>query len=488
MVDLTDRQNKYIDLLSSVFNMKNSKGDIFPYVPQPYQIEYHADCMIANPDFPNRLWSKSRGVGATSTTMIDALMVAHRYSDVKIPVASVTGAQSDGPIEWANWLVDNLRIGGFMERNTEIDSKCVLDNGSILFPIPGHNPDAMRNYRTVFNIYDEFAFHPYPDKVKAAGDACLSEGGQINILSTINGSGNTYYKLLINAEKLGYKVYNVPMFDPKVFNPDKTIYSQLEAGIITPISFWVDIKKLEEARLFDKTSFLQEYMCQAEDAATSFLPLELIDDCARPLSVLYQDKRYGVNQYYIGIDFASVRDISAFEIYESTPGGWIHRARLPVRKTDTTQQNYLLKELDKKYNFARVTIDMTGPGTGFFHYAKQAFGARAAGINFATRHIIDNSEAHLYRSKDKTSSKDKISIPIKRAMAVNLKLEMEQGRLVLIDDEAFKTDLNSVNYDTLDAPRTKDGHHADEFWGSALALWGKNISGDRRVRIATRRY
>jgi len=248
MIELTDRQKKYIELLSSVFNMKNSKGDVFPYVPQPYQIEYHADCMIANPDFPNRLWSKSRGVGATSTTMIDALMVAHRYSDVKIPVASVTGAQSDGPIEWANWLVDNLRIGGFLERNTDIDSKCVLDNGSIIFPIPGHNPDAMRNYRTVFNIYDEFAFHPYPDKVKAAGDACLSEGGQINILSTINGSSNTYYKLLINAEKLGYKVYNVPMFDPKVFNPDKTIYSQLEAGTITPVSFWVDIKKLEESR------------------------------------------------------------------------------------------------------------------------------------------------------------------------------------------------------------------------------------------------
>ena len=95
---LTDRQRNYITLLSEVFFMKNARGTVFPYRPEPYQIEYHADCMVAIQDFPNRLWKKARGIGASATTMMDALMVAHRFKGVKIPVGSVTGTQAFGPI------------------------------------------------------------------------------------------------------------------------------------------------------------------------------------------------------------------------------------------------------------------------------------------------------------------------------------------------------------------------------------------------------
>lgn len=485
MTSLTPRQKAYIKLIKKVFNMKNAKGKIFKYTPEPYQIEYHSDCMLANPDFPNRIWDKGRGIGATATTMVDAILVGHRYDGVKIPVASITGAQSDGPIEWANWLVDNIQIPGFIERDREINSKCILDNGSVIFPVPGHNPEALRTFRTIFNIYDEFAFHPYAKRIKSAGDACLSEGGQINILSTLNGTNNDYYKILMQAEALGYKRYNVPIFNPDKFNVERSIYDQIREGKISPICHWIDIKKLEEARLFDHVSFLQEYMCQAEDRATSFLPLALIEEMSRPASVLTQDKRFGSNPYYAGIDFASVNDISAFEVFEYTQAGWLHRARVPVQRTDTPQQNYILRELDNVFNFTRLAIDMTGPGTGFYHYARKELGPRAIGINFATRHDILQQDAHLYRSKDKVIGKDKISIPIKRAMASNLKVEAEAGRLLLIDDESFKADLNSVSYDNLDAPRTKNGHHADEFWGCALALWSKEVKQvqvHRRVR------
>ncbi|MCK5216321.1 MAG: hypothetical protein KAJ93_00935, partial [Methanosarcinales archaeon] len=123
--------------------MKNARGTVFPYRPEPYQIEYHADCMVAVEDFPNRLWKKARGIGASATTMMDALMVAHRFKGVKIPVGSVTGTQAFGPIEWAIWLADNPQIPDFFNRNQEINSICELDNGSIIFPVPGHNPEAL---------------------------------------------------------------------------------------------------------------------------------------------------------------------------------------------------------------------------------------------------------------------------------------------------------------------------------------------------------
>ncbi|MCK5013772.1 MAG: hypothetical protein KAS66_08120 [Candidatus Omnitrophica bacterium] len=486
--ELTTRQENYIHLLQEVFLMKNARGQEFPYRPEPYQINYHADCMVANPASPNRLWKKARGIGASATTMMDALMVAHRYKGVKIPVGSVTGTQAFGPIEWAIWLADNPQIPGFFNRNKDINSICELDNGSIIFPVPGHNPEALRNYRTVFNVYDEFAFHPYPKKLKAAGDACLSEGGQINILSTLNGTENEYYRIIQHAHEMGYEVYEVPMFEPENFDVTKPIPEQIAKGKITPISPWVDVSKLEESRLYDPVIFMQEQMCSPEDAAISFLSQSLLDEVCRPVRYLHQNTRVGLNSYHLGIDFASENNVSAFEILEQTTAGWIHRARVPVQKTDTVQQNQLLRELDKAFGFTTITIDLTGPGTGFYHYAKHDFGSKVAGINFSTRHPIDEKESHLYRSKDQVEGKKgKITIPIKRAMAVNMKVLMEQGRFIIMDIAEYKSDLHSVNYSSLDAPRSRDSH-GDEFWGTALAMWGPVKKQTQRYVVHTRRY
>jgi hypothetical protein len=472
----TQRQKDYINLLASTFNMKNSRGDRFPYQPEPYQCEYHAECMLANPNFQNRIWRKARGVGATATTMMDALMIAHRYNNVNIPVASITGTQSSAPVDWAIYLADNTQIPDFFDRRQDINSKCILGNGSQIFAVPGHNPEALRTFRTIANIYDEFSFHPYATKLKTAGDSCLSEGGQINMLSTLNGTENEFYKTLDNAEYLGYKVFDVPMFDPAVFDVDRPIPDQIAEGLIKPISPWVNIQKLEDSRRFDKTAFMQEQMCQAEDSAVSFLSLNLLDQCSRLPMVIEQHKRQGLNPYVLGIDFASSHDTSAFEIFEFTPNGWIHRKRLPVRKQDTVQQVALVKSLHASFNFKYITVDMTGSGTGFYHYTKSEIKTNVVGINFNSRHTIDNSQSHYYRSKDIIQGKNgKISIPIKRAMATYMKMEMEQNRVLLQQSDDYLADLHSVPYENLDAPRSKDAH-GDEFWGTALALWGYHVN------------
>lgn len=473
--DFTTKQRRYVITLSETFNMKNSRGDIFPYSPQPYQIEYHADCMLANPDYPNRITKKSRGIGATAMTMIDSLMVAHRYDNVKIPVASITGVQSDGPIEWSVWLADNTQIEGFFDRDQEINSKCKLGNASVIFPVPGHNPDALRNYRTIFNVYDEFAFHPYPKKLKAAGDACLSEGGQINALSTLNGTENEHFRLIENAGEFGYKVYSVPMFDPGVFDVTRSIPAQINEGLITPVSPWASIRKLEESRKSDAVAFMQEYMCDPQDESVSFLSIELINKMARKPERLEQMHRYGPNSYHLGIDFASEVDTAAYVTMEQTPQGWIQRRLDAIKKTDTVAQNHLTRELNALFAYDTITIDMTGSGTGFFDYARADFGDIAIPIHFASRWTIADEETHLYRSKDlKKTKKGKISIPVKRAMATNLRNEGLRGRCLIMGTPEMRKDLHKVSYDQLDAVRDKDGH-ADRFWAVALAMWGPMV-------------
>jgi len=483
------RQMNYVKLLCNTFNLKNAFGYYKPYSPEPYQIQYHAHCMLAMKDYPHRIWRKARGVGATSSTMMDCVMVAHRFKKLTIPVASITGEQAAVPITWANELCDTTQIDGFFSRRQDITSKCVLDNGSSIFTVPGHKPDSLRSYRSVFMIYDEYAFHEYPKRIKTAGDRCLSEGGQSNILSTVKGSENEFWRILVNAEEFGYKEFSVPMFDPLAFDVTKPLQEQIDAGTITPIAPWIDIALLEKERRSDPIAFMQESMCNPEDGAVSFMSSALLYRASRDPSMIEQHRREGYGIYVCGIDFASQRDISAFEIFELTPNGWIHRKRLAVAKHDTPQQNTLLRGLHQAFNFKYVVIDMTGPGTGFYHYAREQLRTEVIGINFATRWTIDADKQHLYRKADKNVRKDgKITIPIKRAMASYMKKEAEEGRLLLQDTPEYIADLHSVPYDSLDAPKNKE-HHGDEFWGSALALWGHAMNENKiYVRPMALRY
>lgn len=483
------RQQDYVKLLTNVFQVKNARGELSPYSPEPYQIDFHAHCMLAMKDYKHRIWRKARGVGATACTAMDSVMVAHRFRKLTIPVASITGEQAAVPIAWCNELCDNTQIPGFFNRRQDITTRCVLDNGSSIFVVPGQKPDSLRGYRSVFIVYDEFAFHDYPKQIKIAGDRCVSEGGQINIISTVRGTENEFWRILENAEEFGYKEFSVPMFDPKIFDIKRPIPYQIAEGLIKPISPWMDIEMLERDRRSDPIAFMQETMCSPEDSAVSFMSASLLYQTSRPSYMIEQHKRNGTGIYVCGIDFASERDMSAFEIFEKLPEGWVHRKRLAVAKHDTPTQNRLLRSLHQTFNFKYVTIDMTGPGTGFYHYAREQLKTEVIGINFATRYTIEPDSQHLYRQSDKNVRKDgKITIPIKRAMATYMKKEAEEGRCLFIDDADYIADMHSVPYASLDAARNKE-HHGDEFWGSALALWGWKIHEDRiYIRPFTLRY
>ena len=487
--DYDKRQIRYVDMLTKVFNMKSGKGTVFPYSPEAFQVNYHAHCILAMKDFPHRIWKKSRGVGATAATMVDALTVAHRFRKQKIPVASITGDTSDVPIEWAIEYCDNTQIPGFFNRRMDVTTKCVLDNGSTIFAVPGHNPDSIRGYRSMFIVYDEFALHTYPEKLRDAGDFCASEGGQINIISTVRGTENEFWRICENAEEFGYKMFEVPMFDPIKFEIDKPIPLQIKAGTITPIAPWADVKFMEAKRRSDPIAFMQEYMCDPQDGAVSFLSSGLLYQSSRPAYMLEQNARNGFGVYCCGIDYASENDISAFQIFEKLSEGWVHRKRIAVHKHDTVQQIELLKTLHKAFDFKYVTIDMTGPGTGFYHYARDQLKTNVIGINFASRHTIDPDSAFLYRQADKKNTKDgRITVPIKRAMATYFKMQMESGQCVVLDDADYIADLHSVPYSNLDAPRNKE-NHGDEFWGSALALWGWKMQESRTyARPVSLRY
>jgi hypothetical protein len=456
-----------VKLLSEIFQIKDSLGNIYPYIPQPYQVEWHRHFFLVDPNSPNRLWTKGRGLGATAITMMDLLMLGTTYRNLKIPIASITGRQVEmSPIDWGRWLCDNTRIPGAIPRNPEVDSQIeLLKTGSIIFTIPGGNPNALRTYRCPVVFYDEFDWCEYPKALLDAGNRCMSEGGQATIVSTIQNIRGEFQRLIDHSKELDYWVLRTPVFPVEGLDLSKSLLLQS----LKPIAPWINMKKLDDERKRDLQVFLRENQCVAPDVSANFLDWGLISKICTITNYRgdsstrwTKDSRepYNTSIFNLGVDYARNRDLSAFEVFELTAFGWIQVYEKTLRGSDTKAQNEFLDLLEDKFILTNIRIDMTGPGQGFYDYARSKHGSKVDGIHFAEKITVEDEKA-----------------PVKNVFANNLRTQAQDGKLKMFDYLELKEDLNSIPYDLSDSKRTEEGSHGDRFWASALAIWNPRTFG-----------
>lgn len=428
---------------------------------QPYQEQWHRHFYLLDPSSPNRLWNKGRGVGATAITMMDLLMLGSTYNDLKIPICSITGKQVEmSPIDWGRWLCDHTQIPNIIPRNQEIDSQIeLLETGSIIFTIPGGNPEALRSYRCPVVFYDEFDWCEKPKALLDAGNRCMSEGGQATVISTIRNKTGEFQRLIDHAEELGYWVHRTPIFDEAKVDLSRDLLTQNAK----PIAPWINLKKLEQERRRDLQIFMRENQCYAPDSGENFLDWDLIsgictvtgfqgDQTSRWLKMRRDAGSSAVMN--LGVDYARYRDLSAFEVMELTPFGWIQTYERTMRGSDTKAQNAFLDLLEKSFYFNNIRIDMTGPGQGFYDYAYTTHGSKVDGVHFSEKLEVDKEKS-----------------PVKNVYANHLRSCAQDDRLKLFDYLELKEDLHSIPYDLSDPKRTDEGSHGDRFWAMALAIW-----------------
>ena len=80
------------------------------------------------------------------------------------------------------------------------------------------------------------------------------ELSQILIGSTPAGRNNYFFEIV--HKPIGFKVFNLPVFDPHKFNPNVSILGQN----LKAIAPWIDLDGLEIKRQRDINIFLQEQM------------------------------------------------------------------------------------------------------------------------------------------------------------------------------------------------------------------------------------
>lgn len=485
---LNPRQHRYIQLLRDVFRIKTATGRVVDYEPQPYQVHFHAHSPLAlGKDAPDRLVEKGRGLGLTLMTGMD-LLLAHQQPRIHVPVAGRQVATGDEFVQKLHELMQDARIEGFFDPDPEVTSMVRLGNGSTIEPVPGGNPASLRGRRAPAACFDEYAFHPRARDVWRAGRGALSEGGQLTVLSTHNGSDTHFFELTESARKgeLGFARFWFPAHDPDGFDVGRPVTEQVASGRLRLLAPWIDIGGLEKLRREDPLGYRQENLCEVMDATLNLLSRdsvaqvvdELLADWESPVRLEESPRlaqlvpaprvprrpKGSDGVVAVGVDFASLGDLSAYTAFEASGADLAQRWLAKLEGVPTPLQNELLRLVVQVLRPQVVVIDMTGPGTGLYEYAAQELRCSVVGIHFAQRVEIEGQK-----------------VPVKKAMALHLGRLVTEGRVRLLGQHELsglqERHLAAVRRGDLDAPRKTGEGHADIFWADALALWGLREHG-----------
>ena len=199
----------------------------------------------------------------------------------------------------------------------------------------------------------------------------------------------------------------------------------------------------------DQDAFAQEFELAWLDAASAWLPYDLISTCEHPSAGNPALYKRGI--CYVGVDIAARNDLFVIWVLELVDGQLVTREVIAEKRITFRRQDELLADVFRRYRVAKCNIDQTGMGEKPVEDAKRNHGEdRVEGVLFSAGSKLD--------------------------MATTLK-EHFQDRTVLIPqgDPLLRADLHSIRSTVgptgirrLVADGETDGH-ADRFWALALA-------------------
>lgn len=303
-----------------------------------------------------------------------------------------------------------------------------LPNGSRIIALPA-NPDTARGFSGNV-VLDEFAFHKDSKAIWAALYPTITRGYKLRIVSTPNGVGNQFEKLVSDPDN-GWSKHEVD------------IYLAAAEGLDVNIE---DLKR--EAGSED--TWLQEYCCKFLDEASSFLTFDLINGCSIGNVLHNLPAQLDPDaQLYLGFDVARKKHLSVIWLLEKNGDRYKTVCVKEMQGLTFRDQRRLLYEFLDLPNLYRACIDATGIGAQLAEDARLDYGHRVEPVTFTGA--------------------------TKEDMAVHIRGLFEDRLVTIPKDDRIRDDLHSVRKVVTSggniryiAPETDDGH-ADRFWALALA-------------------
>jgi phage FluMu gp28-like protein len=311
------------------------------------------------------------------------------------------------------------------------------------------NPDAFRGFGGDVTL-DEFAYHKKQRAtLKSANASAKIWGHTVRIISTHNGEGTLFNKLIIE--------FAAGKRDPVKWSHHRvTLQDAVDQGFVgkatgkdTPearAEFIADVR----GDCIDETEWSEEFCCIPNTDATAFLNYEMIDAAKVADLKLINDPALLTGEIYAGYDVSRRHDLCVMWACEKL--GDVYWTRL-LRVLDGEERKFsvqskLIDRLLDNRNVRRLDLDQTGMGEMLAETAKDKWKSRAEGVI--------------------------LSGPRKTAIAAPFKGLFEDKRIRIPDDDELREDLHKTRKTVTAGGNVRlsaesdDAGHADRFWAGAL--------------------
>lgn len=407
-----------------------------------------------------KLWEKSRRIGATYVEAFDAVMRRLRPSKEDGGTRSpywFSSADESAAFEFADycrfWLkfcgtIVAVATGEEQDAETGRSAKAfVVEANGIRITAMSSSPRRFRSKGGDVGL-DEFGFHDSPRQMMQAAGAVMIQGDSIRVLSTHNGEGSEFHKLV--QEGVAYRdgvhlaerwsIHRVTILDAV----DQGLVEKINEAKGTSLS---RDEFLASCRAICRTEddWLQEFMAIPSKDATAWLPYELIEACESDEAG--DPAKFSDGQRYVGMDIGEQHDRTVIWTLERV--GDVLWTREVVVFTDepmSVKEKALLDRLSHP-KVVRAVVDATGLGTQIGQAAERTHKAEAV----------------------------KFTLPVKDELASPLRGLFEDRRVRVPGDSDTREQLHAIRMTRTangtpryDAARSDEGH-ADKFWALAMA-------------------
>lgn len=442
-LDIAKRWVDPINRMQDIFNIRNSRGELLPYVvPEPQRVMIRdgilgkARQQIKQGISYISVTNKGRQMGFSVINAAEAVLIAEDYPNTMIYYVATSIDQAKDWMEKMQQLINDSNhwpeeLGGGPMLNIQNVKKIFEKqiNDTYIVGLAA-NPGTIRGKTAIAVYFDEAAWALRTKDLAwetwKALKYFISQGGQGRIQSTPRTSDDkeffwgTYNKA--KEKKGGFVGYECPVienwqdldlteplyieldndmremqgFEPFTIEEKKDLRKQYKdkngfevtdtyikqpAKVLYP---WKSLQELENDREGDYQQFMQEYLCQPIDETLKVIQSAWIYGNISP-DEQYYDRGDSTNAFQMVCDFAQVKDVTAIVVTEKV----LQEGKFPVfyqRYVEQTQMEYPeqskhIADLYEKFKPEYISIDATGPGIPISQYLKKEFRDRGYNPN-----------------------------------------------------------------------------------------------------------
>ena len=427
-----------------------------PQVPKvawrPYQQRF-----ISDPS-RRRIWVKAAQIGGSTALAARSLARCINRPNHLVVMLSASERQAKELALKAKRFcsefakVESIGGQGFFGKSEILEHYVKFPNGSRIIALAGNQATA-RGY-TGDIVLDEFAHHQDQSEVFKAAYRQVTLGDfEISIASTPNGQVGQFYE---QARGLGLDLGHSPAEQPTHFKSWSGHWTDIHMAVRDGLP--VNIDDIREG--CDALTWSQEYCCVFLSENELWLPPGLIDANVSPDANVGPPALYRSN-LYAGWDVARSQNKSVIWFNEVL--GDVSVCRGLVNLTGMTTPDQIVQAQQWIPQIAKMNIDKTGMGLVIAETLEALYPQKVSGVLFTA--------------------------PTKEAMAVQVRMRLEQRKARLPNDDAvrrsflsLRRSVNKIGQARFDAENDEKHGHADEFWAFALA----EMAAEMQIGIGAR--